>query len=357
MCVRNKRTIAYCRQKKCHKVPKASPCVECYKDGIPVATCRLEHKHLGCSACITETKVNTGREGETPCSLLCEQNGLPQCCSELVSLTFYTPPETDQKKNGSMQDQATGYLLDFSEARFSQWMKTFELQTQTEYCIQKGSHQNQECNNGLLQFRGKMLKYSTKWSQAYQCKRGGEARHKSEKAALNRNTPGSMKLGCKAFLRVRLLVTEEGEQILELSVPKYSAHCGHNVGSLLDLLTHKPLPEIGKKVEALVRHSRLSQISLHLAVNDWIRNKLIPEHIQNGTILQFPHEHDRRYFPTSTDLRVMTRKALHNIRNGLFDQDAVEAFLQKKRQHNPSFRYFLQKYKSEEHMDKPKESR
>ena len=127
--------------------------------------------------------------------------------------------------------------------------------------------------------------------------------------------------------------------------------------SLPDLLTHKPLPEIERKVEALVRYSRLSQISLHLALNDWIRNELIPEHIQTGVILQFTHEHDYRYFPTSTDLRVMTRKALHNICNGLFDQDAVEGYLTKKQQHDPSFRYFLQKYKSEEYMGEHNGSR
>ena len=53
----------------------------------------------------------------------------------------------------------------------------------------------------------------------------------------------------------------------------------------------------------------------------------------------------------------MTRKALYNIRNGLFDQDAVEAYLKKKQQSDPSFRFFLQKYKSEENMDQQQASR
>ena len=44
----------------------------------------------------------------------------------------------------------------------------------------------------------------------------------------------------------------------------------------------------------------------------------------------------------------MTRKALFNIRNGLFDQDSVEAYLKKKQLSDPTFRFFLQKYKSEE---------
>ena len=53
----------------------------------------------------------------------------------------------------------------------------------------------------------------------------------------------------------------------------------------------------------------------------------------------------------------MTRKALYNIRNGLLDQDAVEAYLKKKKQCDPSFRYFLQKYKSENPMDQQQASR
>ena len=137
ICVRNKRTVAYCRQKERHKVPKVAPCVECYKVGIPIVTCRLELKHLGCSVYITETKVNTGSEGETPCVVICEQNDLPQCYKELTSLTFYTPPETDQKQDESIQDYATGYFLDFTEARFSEWMKIFKSQTQTN-TVSKG---------------------------------------------------------------------------------------------------------------------------------------------------------------------------------------------------------------------------
>ena len=36
----------------------------------------------------------------------------------------------------------------------------------------------------------------------------------------------------------------------------------------------------------------------------------------------------------------MTRKALYNIRNGLLDEDAVEAYLKKEQQSDPSFRHF-----------------
>ena len=67
---------------------------------------------------------------------MCKENGLPECCTELVSLTFsYTSPQLADKQE-VMHDHATGYLLDFTEDRFSKWMQMFESQTQTEYCIQ-----------------------------------------------------------------------------------------------------------------------------------------------------------------------------------------------------------------------------
>ena len=109
-------------------------------------------------------------------------------------------------------------LLDFKEARFPERMKMFELQTQIEYCIQTGSHQNWECSNGLIQQRGKMPKYNREWSQAYRCKRHGEGRHKSEKFDVKWNTPCSLKLESTAFLWAWLLLTEQEEQILELTV-------------------------------------------------------------------------------------------------------------------------------------------
>ena len=109
ICVRNKRTIGYCRQRKCHKVPKAAPCVECYHACVPTATCRMELKHLGCSVTITETKINTGKEEEKDSvANTCKENGLPECCTELVSLLFsYTHRNLQtNKKSCTIMQQA-----------------------------------------------------------------------------------------------------------------------------------------------------------------------------------------------------------------------------------------------------------
>ena len=176
----------------------------------------MELKHLGCSVTITETKINTGKvEEKDSVANTCKENGLPECCTELVSLTFsYTSPQLADKQE-VMHDYATGYLLDFTEDRFSKWMQMFESQTQTEYCVQRGSYQNQQCANGLIKWKGEMVKYNAKWSQAYQGKRGGKGRIRLETVEVKRNIPGSTKLGCTATLRARLLSTEKGK-ILEV---------------------------------------------------------------------------------------------------------------------------------------------
>ena len=87
-------------------------------------------------------------------------------------------------------------------------------------------------------------------------------------------------------------------------------HTNHDIDSLADLLTHKQLPKIEEKVESLVRHSHLSQISLILALKDWIRHELIPQHLCSGRLSQVPSEHDRPYFPTAEDVKNMSKRAI-----------------------------------------------
>ena len=130
--VQNKRTIKYTRRKKSHKVLKATSCVECYQAHIPTVTCRMDHKHLGCNVTITETKINTAKgEEKTSVANMCKENDLLECCIELVILTFsYTPPQVAEKQK-VMPDYATGYILDFTNDRFSKWTQMFESQTQS----------------------------------------------------------------------------------------------------------------------------------------------------------------------------------------------------------------------------------
>ena len=91
----------------------------------------------------------------------------------------------------------------------------------------------------------------------------------------------------------------------------------HTPTSLTDLQSHKPLPEVMKKVESLISQSHLSHISLQLALRDWILDHkvLSPPN---------PQSMDRRYYPTVEDVRNMSRKVINNIPNNMFDQDAHE---------------------------------
>jgi len=92
-----------------------------------------------------------------------------------------------------------------------------------------------------------------------------------------------------------------------------SAHTNHSPTSLADLHSHKPLPEVMKKVESLISQSHLSHISLQLALRDWINHTLIPDHLHQGILTANPSEYDRRYYPTVEDVRNMSRKVINNI--------------------------------------------
>ena len=67
-----------------------------------------------------------------------------------------------------------------------------------------------------------------------------------------------------------------------------------------------------------------------LVLNDWIRHELIP-HLRCGTLSQVPSEHDRRYFATAEDVKNMSKRAINKMRKNMFDQDALESFLEGER--------------------------
>jgi len=56
-----------------------------------------------------------------------------------------------------LQDYATGYLLNFTEERLSQISDINRILFTN---LQTGSYQNQDGGNGLIKWKGKMLKYS-----------------------------------------------------------------------------------------------------------------------------------------------------------------------------------------------------
>ena len=120
-------------------------------------------------------------------------------------------------------------------------------------------------------------------------------------------------MSCKATLNVCLLKLDSGDQTLEVSFPLASAHTNHSPTSLADLLCHKPLPEVIEKVDSLICHSHLSQISLMLALRDWMKHKQIPDHFQQGILTTKPSEYVRWYYPTVEDIKNISRRVVNNI--------------------------------------------
>jgi len=121
----------------------------------------------------------------------------------------------------------------------------------------------------------------------YICFRGGKPRYKSTSSELSRkhrNAPESCLMDCKANIHVRLLRTATGLEILQITFPLLSAHTNHTPQSLADLQAQKPLPELQTKLESLITHSYLNQVSLMLALQDYTDHDLIPEHLKQGKI-------------------------------------------------------------------------
>jgi len=181
----------------------------------------------------------------------------------------------------------------------------------------------------------------------YICFRGGKPHYKTrppDSTSKPRNAPGSRLMECKAVLHIRLLKTVSGLEKLHVNFPLLSAHTGHSPNSLADLQSHRPLSELQTKVESLIIHSHLNPVNLILALKDWIDHDLISQHLNHNRLTSVSSAYDRRYYPTQEDLRNMSRKVINKVRNNMFDQDALEMFLQHETEQLPGFKYHLRRY-------------
>ena len=85
-------------------------------------------------------------------------------------LHIYTGPQCPH-------DYGTGYFTAYSSEAWESWLKSFSMQTGTEYKICTGKNVNKESNTGVLQMNGKSLLYKVLWQKQYMCHRGGKARY------------------------------------------------------------------------------------------------------------------------------------------------------------------------------------
>ncbi len=277
---------------------------------------------------------------------------VPSCYFDLSSVTFTTHNtniETDPTCSISHlgpqcpQDYGEGFLLNYTADKWELWRKCFENQTGAILKLSTSSNKNKESNCGVLKKGTDIFTYKVSWRQQYTCFRGGNPRHKTNASKNPRNAPGSRISGCQATLNVRLLKLEH-TAILHIHFPLATAHNGHSLKSLADMHAYQPLPEIAEKIESLVCNSHLNQISLKLSLKEWVHREVIPKHMKNGILEEMPNEFDRRYYPTTQDLRNITKGVINKIRKNTFDQDALEILLHDEVKRDNQFQYFLRKY-------------
>ena len=59
----------------------------------------------------------------------------------------------------------------------------------------------------------------------------------------------------------------------------------------------------------LVIEAHLHSLNLRLVLEDWVKNELIPKHMQECILQETPDEYNRAYFPTTKVLRNVTQQA------------------------------------------------
>ena len=132
-------------------------------------------------------------------------------------------------------------------------------------------------SQGRQEMEGKIFTYTSAWSHAYSCLRGGTGQFKSPcLGKKNRSSLGTGRLGCKANLQVWLLNVSNGVQVLEIQIPMMSARLpAHNPSSVTDQLTMKPLWRHQSEAIAQERNSLFDQEAvLQLLKEEQARNGL-----------------------------------------------------------------------------------
>ena len=315
---------------KQHKEVGADVCTSCDDKQNNITTCRQQMRHDSSNA-TCKKKVDC-----------CEELGLPRCCVNLAGLhleCYVSSPDSLKTQN------ATGYMVPYSEERWEKWLQQFMLQTQCEYTARNGSKANIKTREkGVVRVNKGHFTYMSSWVHTYSCLRGGKGKLNPSSLDLEKKSRvsiGSRRLGCPARIHLRLLNVSNGMEILEIKVPLLSAHLSaHTPFSIKDQLTMKPLTEIEQKVTELVQECFLNHRALRALLKSWVEKELIPAHIERGVLTELPSQFNRAYYPTKADIRVMVTKVMTKQRNGLFDQDAVMELLQS----TTSLKYYFRQY-------------
>ena len=138
-CVTTKRSAQYCRVVVSHTAPRAQPCQECQLSQLSVAECRVRQQHKGPSAEIKHVDDLAA-------------HGLPQCCTQLTTLTI------SQHQNQPLM--YTGYMRDYNQTKWAKWLESFALQTNFKFVANRGElSRGGTAKSGLLKIDGIMERY------------------------------------------------------------------------------------------------------------------------------------------------------------------------------------------------------
>ena len=118
-----------------HIAPRCLPCEECNTAGLSVVKCRVTSKHKA-------------ENSETP-NLTCNQ--LPKCCSKLASLSHISD------KDGKPAF-ITGFLYEYSEDKWFDWIRSYSLQTSGNYVATRGNSDRKGTTKAGIIRIGKKIK-------------------------------------------------------------------------------------------------------------------------------------------------------------------------------------------------------
>ena len=165
--------------------------------------CRQELRHEGDNEFYVEKVTFTGSE-------------ILLCCLELQGLHRLH----SSSRSGELKEPyITGYMyiIPYTNSKWENWLKKFTLQSGCEYrkCSQEGSNA-QSRETGVIQVESKVYTYSSAWSYAYSCLRGGVGQFKPLcLGKRNRSSIGTRSFGCTTVVHIRLLDVSNGMKILE----------------------------------------------------------------------------------------------------------------------------------------------
>ena len=237
----------------------------------------------------------------------CLAHELPECTRQLHGLVVEQPvrhgSEESRESEALKYKYATGYLQYTSPTTWNSWLQTFQLQTNTRYSIRQGKQSALKSgNHGLVQYCDQILGYKVEYTQTYHCFRVGTGRLKTEKenSLDHRSAPGSKYMGCPAKIYTRLLLLEDGNQLLEVKIPCLSVHEQHDPSSPADLQGLCPLPEVEEKVKSLIQQAYLCQVTLKLTLIIWWNMNSSQDTSRRALLITLPLTLTASILPKST---------------------------------------------------------